>query len=149
MPVYDIASMPEVVERSMTTERSLAALVNLFSVVALALAAVGLGSVLSFTVAAHTHEIGILKALGARNQDLHGLVLKRAARLVASGIVLGTVATFLAESIFRGLVYGISLTDPLSFAVSAVLVVGVVLVASWLPARRAARIDPLIAIKSD
>jgi predicted permease len=149
VPVYDIEAMPELVERSMTTERSLAALVNLFSIVALALAAVGLYSVLSFTVAAHTHEIGIRKALGARNLDLHGLVLKRAARLAASGIVIGTVATFLAESIFRGLVFGISPADPLSFIVSAVLVVGVVLAASWLPARRAARVDPLIAIKSD
>jgi predicted permease len=149
VPVYDVELMRDLVERSMTTERSLAALVNLFSVVALALAAVGLYSVLSFTVAAHTHEIGIRKALGARSHDLHGLVLKRATRLAVSGIALGMVATLLAESIFRGLVYGISPTDPFSFAVSAVLVIGVVLAASWLPARRASRVDPLIAIKSD
>ncbi len=149
VPVYDIEWMPELVERSMATERLLAALVNLLSVVALAVAAVGLYSVLSFTIATHTHEIGIRKALGARSQDLHGLVLKRALALAVSGIALGTVATFLAESIFRGLVYGISPTDPLSFAVSALLVAGVVLAASWFPARRAARVDPLIAIKSD
>jgi predicted permease len=149
VPVYDIESMSNLVERSMTTERSLAALVNLFSVVAMALAAFGLYSVLSFTVVAHTHEIGIRKALGARNLDLHGLVLKRAARLTVSGIFLGILATFFAEGIFRGLIYGISPTDPWSVAVSAVLVIGVVLAASWLPARRAARVDPLIAIKSD
>ncbi len=149
VPVYDIESMSQRVSRSMNTERLLSTLVNLFSAVALALAAVGLYSVLSFTVAAHTHEIGIRKALGARSLDLHGLVLKRAVVLSVAGIVLGTVATFFAESIFRGLVYGVSPTDPLSFAVSAVLVVGVVLAASLSPARRAARVDPLIAIKSD
>jgi predicted permease len=149
MPVYDIQTMSQRVERSLATERSLAALLNLFGGVALVLASAGLYGVLSFSVAAHTHEIGIRKALGARNKDLHGLVLARAGVLTLSGIALGMVAALLAESIFKGLVYGISTTDPLSFAASAALVAGVALAASVLPARRAAHVDPLIALKTD
>jgi predicted permease len=149
LPVFDIQTMSHRLERSMSTERSLAALLNLFSGVALILASVGLYSVLSFSVAAHTHEIGIRKALGARRWDLHRLVLSRAGVLTAVGIALGMVAALMAESIFQGLVYGISTTDPLSFAAAAALVAGVALAASLLPARRAARVDPLIALKTD
>jgi predicted permease len=149
LPIYDIQTMSHRLERSLATERSLAALLNLFSGVALILASVGLYSVLSFSVAAHTHEIGIRKALGARSWDLHRLVLSRAGVLTASGIALGVVAALMAESIFQGLVYGISTTDPLSFTAAAALVSGVALAAGLLPARRAARVDPLIALKTD
>ena len=130
-------------------------LLNLFSAIALTVATVGLYGVLSFTVATHTHEIGIRKALGARRADLYRLVMGGAAVVTGVGIVVGLLLTVLAVNFLEGLVYleglvqGVSTTDPVSFLVGVAIVAVVALVASLLPARRAARVDAMVALKTD
>jgi hypothetical protein len=155
LPVYDIHTMSELVGNSLARQRVMMWLLNLFSAIALTVATVGLYGVLSFTVATHTHEIGIRKALGARRGDLYRLVMGGAAVVTGAGIVVGLGLTLLAVNFLEGLVYleglvhGISSTDPVSFLVGMAIVTAVALAASLLPARRAARVDPMVALKTD
>jgi len=155
LPVYDIHAMSDLVADSLARQRVLMWLLNLFSAIALTVATVGLYGVLSFTVATHTHEIGIRKALGARRVDLYRLVMGGAAVVTGVGIVIGLLLMVLVVNFLEGLVYleglihGVSTTDPVSFLVGMAIVTVVALAASLLPARRAARVDPMVALKTD
>ena len=110
---------------------------------------VGLYGVLSFTVATHTREIGIRKALGAQRGDLYRLVLRGAAVVTSLGIALGIGVALAAARILEGLVYGVTTTDPVSFATACLVVACVALAASLIPARRAATVDPMVALKEE
>jgi predicted permease len=155
LPVYDIYTMTDLVGDSLARQRVMMWLLNLFSAIALTVATVGLYGVLSFTVATHTHEIGIRKALGARRSDLYRLVMGGAAVVTGAGLVVGLALTLLAVNFLEGLVsleglvHGISSTDPFSFVVGMAIVTAVAVAASLLPARRAAKVEPMVALKSE
>ncbi|TSC34319.1 ABC transporter permease [Corallococcus sp. Z5C101001] len=123
-------------------------LLGAFGAVALLLSVAGLAAVVSYAVAQRTREFGIRFALGATAEDVLGLVLQQAARLAGLGIVLGVLGAVGLSQVLAGLVYGVSTTDPLVFVAVALLLLGVALLASWLPARRASRVDPNTVLRS-
>jgi ABC-type antimicrobial peptide transport system permease subunit len=111
------------------------------------LAAVGIYGVIAFTVAQRTNEIGIRVALGAQHGDVLRLVLGQGSRLIFFGVALGVMAGLLLTRLMSGLLFGISPTDPTTFAGVALLLAAVALLACYMPARRATRVDPLIALR--
>lgn len=120
---------------------------ELFAAAALVLATVGLYGVVAFFVTRRTQEIGIRLAIGAQRGDLLRLVLGEGARLAAFGVVIGIVASFAITRLLSSLLFGISVTDPLTFAGVAALLFLVALAASYIPARRAMRVDPVTALR--
>jgi predicted permease len=146
-PVYDSRTMSDRVSDSLARERVLTMLLLLFSGIAVTLATVGLYGVLSFTVATHARELGIRKAVGASGRDLYRHVLQGALSVVGIGIVLGLAAALLASRLIQGLLHGVEASDPWTLAAATALLLAVGLGASLLPARRAAGIDPVIALK--
>ncbi len=149
VPVYNIDSMRDRFNESLAKQRVLMWLLNFFGVTALTLATVGLYGVLSFAVATHTRELGIRKALGAQRRDLYTLVLRGAAVVTVTGVGLGVLAAIGAARMIESMVFGVSTGDPLSFLAAIAIVLGVALAASLLPARRAAGVDPMVALKQD
>ena len=149
LPVYNIRSMEDRLAQSLAKQRVLMWLLNFLGATALTLATVGLYGVLSFAVATHTRELGIRKALGAQRRDLYGLVLRAAAAVTVVGVAAGVVAALWALRALDSLVFGVNTRDPIAFAVAIAIVLGVALAASLLPARHAASVDPLVALKQD
>jgi putative ABC transport system permease protein len=116
-------------------------------VLALVLAAVGLYGVMSYSVAQRTREIGIRMALGAGRGNVMGLVLKQGVTLVSAGVVLGLGAAFAVTRLLASLLFGVSAVDPITFIATSGLLVVVALLASYVPARRATKVDPIIALR--
>ena len=114
---------------------------------ALLLAALGIYGVLSYVVTQRTHELGIRLALGAQERDVLRLIVGQGMRLVLSGLALGWLASFALTRLLKGLLFGISATDWLTFVSVATLLLMIALLACWLPARRAAQVDPLVALR--
>ena len=113
------------------------------------LAAIGLYGVLAYTVTQRTREIGIRTALGARRSNVIGLVLQQGMKLAGLGILIGLAGAFVVTHFIRSLLFGVAPTDPLTFAVIPVLLATVALLACWLPARRAANVDPMEALRCE
>ncbi len=149
IPAYDVKPMAGRVSESLARERVLVLLLQLFSTVALLISAVGLYGVLSFTVVSHRREIAVRQALGATPKDVSRQVLGGAAVVTLCGLAIGLVVAVAGARLVASLTYGVSSTDPLSFASGSVLVAVIALGASLLPARRAARVDPISALKQD
>jgi len=149
LPVYRVATMGEVRARSLAGERVYMLLLSLFAALALLLAAVGVYGVIAFAVTRRTREIGIRIALGAREGRVLGLVLGQGMAPVAAGAVLGLAAAAGLTRLLSRLLYGVAPVDPGTFAAAALLLAGVAFAASWLPARRAARIDPVVALRME
>jgi putative ABC transport system permease protein len=147
IPVASIRTMEEVVGGSIASRRLAMVLLAIFAFVALALAVVGLGGVMSYSVTQRTHEIGVRLALGARPADVVRLVVAQGMLFALAGVALGMLLTFVLMSVVSGLLFGVSPTDPATYLGMASLLVGVALVATLLPARRAARVDPMIALR--
>jgi len=147
LAALNIQTLSERIDNSLGGERRQATLVGTFGMLALVLAAVGLYGVMAYSVAQRTREIGIRMALGAQRKHVLSLVLKQGVTLVSAGVVLGLGAAFAATRLLATLLFGISALDPVAFAGTSVLLIVVALVASYIPARRATRVDPLIALR--
>jgi len=148
-PIARIATMDDRLAASAAERRFSLILFELFGVIALVLAAVGIYGVLAGSVSERTREIGVRLALGAQRRDVLALILGQGLKLTLSGVALGLVAAWAATRLLINLLYGISATDPLSFGGVALLLIGVALVACYLPAHRATRVDPLTALRHE
>ncbi len=147
IPIGHVRSMEELLAISLALKRLQMTLMGIFAGLALALAAVGIYGVLSHWVRQRTHEIGVRIALGAGISEVLGLVVKQGAILAAIGIAVGLAAAFGLTRLMTSLLYGVRPTDPLTFALVPLVLAGVALLASYIPARRATRIDPMEALR--
>lgn len=147
LSVLNIQSLSERVQHSLGGERTQATLLGSSGVLALLLAAVGLYGVMSYSVAQRTREIGIRMALGAGQRNVMALVLKQGVALVSAGILLGLGAAFAVTRLLASLLFGVSAADPITFIGSSALLIVVALTASYVPARRATKVDPIIALR--
>ena len=148
-PVHTIRTMDEYVADQLAETRFALVLMGVFASIALALCLIGLYGVIAYSVSRRTHEIGIRLALGAEARAVERLVLAQGIRLVATGIVAGLTGAFALTRVLSSLVYGVSVTDPVTFAGIAVLLGAVALLACYLPARRAAKVDPMAALRCE
>ena len=147
LPLANARTMPELLRTSLFPARMGAVLLGVFGLLALLLASVGLYGVMSYSVSRRTREIGIRMALGAQRSDVLRLVLRESMTLVAAGMLLGLIAAFATTRLLAGFLYGVSPTDPAAFTGIALLLAVVALVASLVPARRAAKVDPMVAFR--
>jgi ABC-type antimicrobial peptide transport system permease subunit len=149
IPVANIRPMTEVVSTALATPRLTGFLMGSFAAIALMLAAVGIYGVLSYLVARRTHEIGIRLAVGADRSQVLGLVLKQGMLLAGSGIIAGVIAALLLTRLMQSLLYQVRPSDPITFGIVTVALVAVALVASAVPAYRATRVSPLVALRTE
>jgi putative ABC transport system permease protein len=149
LPISDVEPLDEVLSDSVAGRRFSVLLLALFAAGALALAAVGIYGVISYSVTQRTCEFGIRVALGAQPGDVLGLVLRQSMLLVALGTAIGLAAAFALTRLLATLLFGVSATDLPTFAAVSLVLMGVALAASFIPARRATRTDPMIALRSE
>ncbi|MFY9907554.1 MAG: FtsX-like permease family protein, partial [Terriglobales bacterium] len=147
VPLANVRTMQELIANSVQRRRFSMLLLAIFAGVAMVLAAIGLYGVMSYSVAQRTKEIGIRMALGARRPDVVALVVKQGMALVLAGIVAGTVLSLAMTRLMAGMLFGISATDPLTFVGVAMLLGVVAFFANYLPARRGASVDPMVALR--
>jgi len=147
VPVLEISSMRLLVRSSVYPQQVSATIVGSLGLAGLLLAAIGLYGVVSYTVAERTRELGIRMALGAQRMDAMKLILRQALALAGIGIALGLGATFYATRVLQDMLYGVSARDPLTFGAVIALMLAVALLASYVPARRATKIDPMVALR--
>jgi putative ABC transport system permease protein len=134
---------------SMASRRFQAILLTMFAALALVLAAVGIFGLMFQTVSRRTNEIGVRMALGAQHSDVLSMVLRHGMVLACAGIALGVVGAIALSRVVRGLLFGVGPSDPLSYFAAALLLGGTALIACWLPARRATRVDPVVALRHE
>jgi putative ABC transport system permease protein len=146
LPVISIQPLNEHLSATLTPQRLLASLITSFGLLALLLAGIGLYGLLAYTVAQRTPEIGIRMALGAQTRDVLKLIVMRGMRLALLGVVIGLAAAFGLTRLMKSLLFGVSAIDPLTFAGVSLLLLGIAMVACWIPARRATKVDPMVAL---
>jgi predicted permease len=149
LPIGRLWTMDELMAASVAAPRFRTALVSVFAVVGLLLAAIGIYGVMAYAVAERTHELGVRVALGATSLDVMRLVLVEALALAAAGLAIGLLAAFAATRLITTLLFGVAPTDPATFGSIAAVLVGTALVASYVPARRATRVDPMAALRRE
>jgi predicted permease len=147
--VFGAETMDEIVSSTLATRRYSMFLLAGFAVLALLLAAIGIYGVMSYAVGQRTREIGIRMALGARRGDVLGMIISQGARMLLLGVAAGLLAAFTLSHLISGLLFGVSPTDPLTFVAVAALLVAVALLACFIPARRAASVDPTLALRCE
>jgi putative ABC transport system permease protein len=147
LPVYSVQTMEDYVANQLGQRRLALILLGAFAVMAIALAAVGIYGVLSFAVSRRTHETGIRRALGAQTRDVLRLIIGQGMKLATLGIAVGLVGAFALTRVMKTLLFEVSATDPFTFAGIALLLTIVALLACWIPARRATKVDPLVALR--
>ena len=146
-PVYSVKTMDELIKGSISQRRFAMMLLAGFAAVALVLAAVGIYGVMSYSVTQRSHEMGIRMALGASQRDVLSLVVKHGLKLVIIGAAIGMAGAIALTRLMSSLLFGVSATDPLTFALTSVLLTGVALAACFIPARRATKVDPMVALR--
>jgi ABC-type antimicrobial peptide transport system permease subunit len=149
VPMYSVRSMQQISSNAFAQPRLYLVLIASFAGTAMLLAAIGLYGVLAFAVGQRTREIGIRLALGAKRGEVLRMVMAQAGRLAFAGVAIGLVAAVLASRVLRSQLFEIAPTDAITYVAVATALLMVALVASWIPARRAARIDPLDALRHD
>ena len=147
VPVHDVKTMDSMLSDSGSLRNFDLSLLGAFSLLALSLAAVGVYAVMAYSVSQRTREIGIRIALGAHSRDVLRLILRQGAGLAIAGSIIGVVGAFLLRKMLASLLYGLSANDPLILSIVPCVMVLVILLACWLPARRATRIDPIVALR--
>nr|MDQ3013316.1 ABC transporter permease [Acidobacteriota bacterium] len=147
LPVSGVVSMEQVVADTLWQPRFNLQLIGLFAALALVLASLGLYGVMSYAVTERTHEVGLRMALGAGRRDVLKLLVGQGMKLALLGVGLGLLAALALTRLMTKLLFGVSVTDPLTFAAIALLLVLVALMACWIPARRATKVDPMIALR--
>ena len=146
-PIFNISTMNELRSNSVATQSLTLVLLGLFSGLALVLAAIGIYGVISYSVAQRTHEIGIRRALGAQHKDVLRMVLGQGGKIALTGVAIGVAASFGLTPLMTSLLYGVSASDPLTFAGVSILLALVALAACYIPARRAMKVDPMVALR--
>jgi putative ABC transport system permease protein len=149
LPIYDVMTMNERLSNSIAARRFNLLLLGGFAALALLLAGVGVYGVISYVVTQRTHEIGIRMALGAQSANVAGLFIKQGMSLVLLGVALGSVGAFALTRVMKSLLFGVGATDPPTFAVITLLLISVALLACWIPARRATKVDLMITLRRD
>jgi len=149
LPLFDVKTLTEHMRLALFAPKIAAMVLGVFGLVALLLSAIGIYGITSYTVAQRTHEIGIRLALGAQLSDVLKLVLSHGLKLTIIGAAIGILGAFIATRAITSVLYGVSPTDPLTFVVVGGLLVGVALIACYVPSRRATRVDPLVALRNE
>jgi predicted permease len=149
LPLYQVRTMEQILSASVVGQRFNMLLLTVFAALALLLATVGIYGLMSYATAQRAREIGVRLALGARARDVLRLVMKQGLILTVSGVAIGLAGAFALTRIMTGLLFGVSATDPVTFTLIAALLTLVALVACWIPARRAAKFDPMVALRCE
>jgi ABC-type antimicrobial peptide transport system permease subunit len=147
LPVYGALTMDDVLSAEVASQRFTAGAVGGFAGLAVLLAAVGIYGVMAYAVSHRTHELGVRIALGAGSRSVFRMVLNQGLRLALIGVALGLAASFALTRLIRGLLFGVKPTDPATFALVTVALLAVALAACWIPAHRATRVDPIVALR--
>jgi putative ABC transport system permease protein len=147
LPLYSIRTMSERLAESVAPQRLTLLLMALFAIVAIMLAAIGIYGVISYNVAQRTHEIGIRMAIGAKRSDVLRLFVRQGMTLAALGMAIGLGAALTLTRLMASLLYGVSVRDPMTFIVVTLLLAFVAFAACYIPARRATRVDPIVALR--
>jgi predicted permease len=148
--IYNVESMEEIASESMSAQRFPMILLGAFAALALLLASVGIYGVISYSVTQRVHEIGIRMALGAEKQNVFRMVVGHGLRLALAGLTMGTLAALILTRVlssFSHLLYGVGANDPATFIAVALMLTGVAILACYIPARRATRVDPIVALR--
>jgi macrolide transport system ATP-binding/permease protein len=149
IPMVDVSTQLEQIERRFEQEKAFAQAYTLFGALALVLAAVGLYGVMSYTVARRTNEIGIRLALGAQRAQVLGATMRESLVLVCIGVAIGIVIVLTASHFVASLLFGVPKNDPLSIALAIAVLGTVAAIAAYVPARRASRVDPMVALRNE
>jgi predicted permease len=149
LPLYNVRPMERIIDESVAPQRLPTLLFGGFAAIALMLAAIGIYGVMSYSVAQRTHEIGIRIALGAGTRDVLKLVVTEGMRPALAGIAIGLAASFGLTRLMKSLLFDVSATDPLTFVAMALLLTGIGVLACWVPARGATKVDPLVALRTE
>jgi ABC-type antimicrobial peptide transport system permease subunit len=147
LPLFAVKTMSDQIASTLWQQRMAAGLIGIFGLLALVLAAVGLYGVMAHMVAQRTQEIGIRMALGATSTDVLKLVVKEGLALAIAGVIIGIAAAFACTRLMSTVIYGVSATDITTFTTASLLLAAVALAASYIPARRATKVDPMVALK--
>ena len=147
LPVDEVRALSQQFDNALATQRLSATLISGFGLLALALAMIGLYGVISYTVAEGTREIGIRMALGAQIGDVLKQVIGQGMKLALAGVAIGLVAALALTRLLKGMLFGVSATDPLTFVSIVLLLMGIAMLACYFPSRRATKVDPTVALR--
>ncbi len=149
VPVHSISSMDQIIARSVADRRFALELLGVFAAVALLLAAIGIYGVMSYSFSQRTHEVGIRVALGAQRLDILRMALGDGMRIVIIGLASGLIGAVIVTRVFQSMLFGVGPADPITFAAVAAILAAVALLACYIPAQRATRVNPLTALREE
>lgn len=147
LPMQNVQTLSERINQSLDGQRSQTQLLSAFGLLALLLSSIGIYGVMAYSVAQRTREIGIRMALGAPKRNVLALVIRQGMMLVGSGVAVGLIAAFALTRLISSLLFGVTAADPMTFVITSLLLIGVAVLASYFPARKATKVDPIIALK--